>query len=154
MIGYAVPNAGPGFQDTIRLLYGYKPQERKVVGMEILQSRETPGLGDKIYKDAAFVANFEKLSIDPEIITVKKGRKSAPNEVDAIIGVWNSPARVTSLRSPREPSSLTRNFGTRNRLMPRVPAGAPAILAITRCNMFSVRSWSPDVIKIFSPLSL
>ena len=97
LIGYAVPNAGPGFQDTIRLLYGYLPQERKVVGMEILQSRETPGLGDKIYKDAAFVANFEKLSIDPEIITVKKGRKSAPNEVDAITGATISSKAVVQI---------------------------------------------------------
>lgn len=97
LIGYAVPNAGPGFQDTIRLLYGYLPQERKVVGMEILQSRETPGLGDKIYKDAAFVANFEKLSIDPEIVTVKKGRKSAPNEVDAITGATISSKAVVQI---------------------------------------------------------
>ncbi len=97
LIGYAVPNAGPGFQDTIRLLYGYLPQERKVVGMEILQSRETPGLGDKIYKDAAFVANFDELSIDPEIITVKKGRKSAPNEVDAITGATISSKAVVQI---------------------------------------------------------
>ncbi len=86
LVGFAIPGAGPGFQDTIRLLYGYLPEKRKVVGMEILESRETPGLGDKIYKDAAFVANFADLSIDPEIVTVKKGRKSAPNEVDAITG--------------------------------------------------------------------
>ena len=28
-VGYAVPAAGPGFQDTIALLYGYKPAERE-----------------------------------------------------------------------------------------------------------------------------
>ena len=48
-VGYAMPGAGPGFQDTIALLYGYLPRDKKVVGMEILESRETPGLGDKIY---------------------------------------------------------------------------------------------------------
>jgi len=97
LIGYAVPSAGPGFQDTIRLLYGYLPQERKVVGMEILQSRETPGLGDKIYKDAAFVANFSALSIDPEIVTVKKGARSALNEVDAITGATISSKAVVQI---------------------------------------------------------
>jgi electron transport complex protein RnfG len=97
LIGYAVPSAGPGFQDTIRLLYGYLPQDRKVVGMEILQSRETPGLGDKIYKDAAFVANFSALSIDPEIITVKKGAKTALNEVDAITGATISSKAVVQI---------------------------------------------------------
>ena len=45
-VGYAVPAAGPGFQDTIGLLYGYRPDEKLVVGMEVLESRETPGLGD------------------------------------------------------------------------------------------------------------
>ena len=97
LIGYAVPSAGPGFQDTIRLLYGYLPDARKVVGMEILQSRETPGLGDKIYKDAAFVANFRQLAIDPEIVTVKKGTKTALNEVDAITGATISSKAVVQI---------------------------------------------------------
>ncbi|NIM71650.1 MAG: FMN-binding protein, partial [Gammaproteobacteria bacterium] len=72
-VGYAMPGAGPGFQDTIALLYGYLPGDKQVVGMEILESRETPGLGDKIYKDADFVAEFSALSIEPEIVAVKKG---------------------------------------------------------------------------------
>lgn len=97
LIGYAVPSAGPGFQDTIRLLYGYLPVDRKVVGMEILASRETPGLGDKIYKDLAFVASFENLSIDPEIVTVKKGASAAPNEVDAITGATISSKAVVQI---------------------------------------------------------
>ena len=97
LVGYAIPNAGPGFQDTIRLLYGLLPQERKVVGMEILQSRETPGLGDKIYKDLSFVANFEALAIDPEIVTVKKGSRAAPNEVDAITGATISSKAVVQI---------------------------------------------------------
>ncbi|MES9869950.1 MAG: FMN-binding protein [Sedimenticola sp.] len=97
LIGYAIPNAGPGFQDTISVLYGYKPTERKVVGMWILDSRETPGLGDKIYKDAEFVANFDDLSADPEIKTVKKGTKSAPNEIDAITGATISAKAVARI---------------------------------------------------------
>lgn len=97
LVGYAIPSAGPGFQDTIRLLYGYRPDQRKVVGMEILESRETPGLGDKIYKDAAFVSNFDNLAVEPEIVTVKKGRKSAPNEVDAITGATISSKAVVRI---------------------------------------------------------
>jgi len=97
LVGYAIPGAGPGFQDIISLLYGYDPHQRKVTGMEILESRETPGLGDKIYKDAAFVANFDHLAIDPQIVTVKKGRKSAPNEVDAITGATISSKAVVRI---------------------------------------------------------
>mgnify|MGYP001123535629 CR=1 FL=1 len=97
LVGYAIPNAGPGFQDIISLLYGYLPDTRKVVGMEILESRETPGLGDKIYKDLEFVANFHDLAVDPEIVTVKKGQKAAPNEVDAITGATISAKAVVRI---------------------------------------------------------
>jgi len=97
LVGYAIPSAGPGFQDIISLLYGYLPESRKVVGMEILESRETPGLGDKIYKDLEFVANFHDLAVDPEIVTVKKGQKAAPNEVDAITGATISAKAVVRI---------------------------------------------------------
>ena len=96
-VGYAMPAAGPGFQDTIAILYGYKPQEERVVGMEVLESRETPGLGDKIYKDAEFVGAFRALSIVPEIVAVKKGTKSAPNEIDAITGATISSKAVVRI---------------------------------------------------------
>ena len=96
-VGYAIANGGPGFQDTIRVLYGYQPDGRKVVGMWILESRETPGLGDKIYKDAAFVANFDDLAIDPQIISVKKGTRTKPNEIDAITGVTISSKAVVRI---------------------------------------------------------
>lgn len=97
LVGYAIPGAGPGFQDTISLLYGYLPDQRKVVGMEILESRETPGLGDKIYKDAEFVASFGSLPVDPEIVAVKKGKKSSPNEIDAITGATISSKAVVRI---------------------------------------------------------
>ncbi len=96
-VGYAIPNGGPGFQDTITLLYGYLPDKQQVVGMEILESRETPGLGDKIYKDAEFVANFSHLSINPEIIAVKKGKKTLPNEIDTITGATISSKAVVRI---------------------------------------------------------
>jgi len=96
-VGYAMPAAGPGFQDTIAILYGYKPAEKIVVGMEVLESRETPGLGDKIYKDAVFVGGFSALSVEPEIIAVKKGTKSQPNEIDAITGATISSKAVVRI---------------------------------------------------------
>jgi len=96
-VGYAMPAAGPGFQDTIGILYGYKPGEKIVVGMEVLESRETPGLGDKIYKDAVFVGGFSALSVEPEIFAVKKGTKSRPNEIDAITGATISSKAVVRI---------------------------------------------------------
>jgi len=96
-MGYAMPAAGPGFQDTIAILYGYKPEQKIVVGMEVLESRETPGLGDKIYKDAVFVGGFSALSVEPEIVAVKKGTKSQPNEIDAITGATISSKAVVRI---------------------------------------------------------
>ncbi len=95
--GFAIPADGSGFQDTIRILYGYKPSQNSIVGMEVLESRETPGLGDKIYKDKDFHNNFLKLAVEPEIITVKKGAKHTSNEVEAITGATISSRAVVSI---------------------------------------------------------
>jgi electron transport complex protein RnfG len=96
-VGYAMPGAGPGFQDTIAILYGYKPAEKLVVGMEVLESRETPGLGDKIYKDMDFVDEFYALAVEPEIVAVKKGTKTADNHVDAITGATISSKAIVRI---------------------------------------------------------
>ena len=95
-LGFAIPAEGPGFQDTIKLIYGYDPARRRVVGMEVLESKETPGLGDKIYKDADFVANFRDLAIDPEVVLARKGRVGE-NEVDAISGATISSRAVVRI---------------------------------------------------------
>ena len=60
----------------------------------------------------------------------------------------------TPLRGPTLPSSLGRNLGTRNRLMPLVPLGASGRRARTRWTMFSVRSCSPAEMKILVPVIL
>ena len=65
--------------------------------MEVLESRETPGLGDKIYKDAEFVGGFSALSVEPEIVAVKKGTKSQPNEIDAITGATISSKAIVRI---------------------------------------------------------
>lgn len=75
LVGVAIEARGPGFQDTIRLLYGYAPDRRRVIGIFVLESRETPGLGDRIEFDPDFLRNFSDLSID-NIQFVKAGRSS------------------------------------------------------------------------------
>jgi electron transport complex protein RnfG len=63
LVGVAMEAQGQGFQDTIRLIYGYAPAKQQVIGMEVLESRETPGLGDKIITNPDFVANFAALDV-------------------------------------------------------------------------------------------
>lgn len=94
IVGWGVPGEGPGFQDIIALIYGYDPARKVIVGMEVLDSRETPGLGDKIAKDPHFLSNFEALAIDPQIVAVKPNEKANPNEVDTISGATISSKAV------------------------------------------------------------
>jgi len=96
-LGYAIPAQGVGFQDVIRLIFGFDPSKRHVVGMEILESKETPGLGDKIFKDAPFQENFRALEVSPEIVHVKHGTKSAAYEVDGITGATISGKAVVKI---------------------------------------------------------
>jgi electron transport complex protein RnfG len=112
VLGYAIPAEGPGFQDVIRLIYGFDPDRRRIVGMQVLESRETPGLGDRIYKDPDFAANFKDLAVEPAIRAVKKGTKSAPNEIDAITGATISSKSVVNILNAADEEWL-----------PRIPAG-------------------------------
>lgn len=93
--GVALETAATGYQDVIRILYGYDPGCQCVTGIKILKMAETPGLGDKIAKDPAFLANFEALEgrvngqgdgLEHAIVTVKHGSKNKPWQIDAISG--------------------------------------------------------------------
>lgn len=96
-IGYAIQGAGPGFQDTIHVLFGYLASHSNLSGMEIMDSRETPGLGDKIFKDMDFVGEFKNLPMITDIKAVKKGTKSKDNEIDAITGATISSKAVVKI---------------------------------------------------------
>ena len=96
LLGFAIPAQGAGFQDTIKLIYGYDAQKKRVVGMEVLESRETPGLGDKIIKDTHFVENFRDLAVEPEIVLVKE-TPDRNNQVDAISGATISSRAVVKI---------------------------------------------------------
>ncbi len=95
-VGYAIPAAGAGFQDTIRLIYGFDPTKERIVGMEVLESRETPGLGDRIYDDQQFHQQFLDLAVEPKVELVKEER-TAPNQVDAITGATISSTAVVKI---------------------------------------------------------
>lgn len=52
LVGFAIPAKEPGFQDPIEILFGFDARASRTLGLVILSSRETPGLGDKIQADA------------------------------------------------------------------------------------------------------
>ena len=61
------------------------------------------------------------------------------------------PAQATSFPSPGSPLAPGRSFGTRKRLMPLKPFGAPGVRASTRCTWFSHMSCSPAEMKLLVP---
>lgn len=95
--GVAIPGEESGYQDIISGLAGYHPDDKIIIGFKVLESKETPGLGDKIFLDEDFSTNFEKLSVEPEITVVKKGEKSADNQIEAITGATISSKAVGRL---------------------------------------------------------
>ena len=106
LVGIAIQAQGMGYQDVIRVLYGYDPTRETIIGMQVLASKETPGLGDKIEKDTAFLANFEALdvgltpdgrSLQHEIVAVKGGEKSQPWQIDGITGATISSKAIAAM---------------------------------------------------------
>ena len=55
--GYAIQVVEPGFADPITLLIGYDPARRELLGMKVLESKETPGIADKVVQPV-FTAQF------------------------------------------------------------------------------------------------
>ncbi len=58
--GYAFVAKGPGFQGTIGMMVGVDAKIQTLLGMQVLQQLETPGLGAKIAEDD-FQAQFADL---------------------------------------------------------------------------------------------
>ncbi len=87
LAGIAAEGAAKGYADTVRILYGYSPACQCITGFGLVASKETPGIGDKIVTDKAFLANFEALDVKlnaelsalaNEVKAVKHGSKASP----------------------------------------------------------------------------
>ncbi|HRI87520.1 MAG TPA: FMN-binding protein [Candidatus Hydrogenedentes bacterium] len=106
LMGIAIEAAGQGYQDVIRVLYGYAPATECSTGFTVIESKETPGLGDKIGLDPRFLANFQGLelrldesqrSLKNAIVAVKQNSKSNPWEIDGISGATVSSKAVARI---------------------------------------------------------
>ncbi len=95
LVGIAIETSGMGYQDKIRLLYGYSPDEQAIIGIRVLESRETPGLGDRVETDETYLSNFKSLDVrlnddrselSHAIEFVKPGLKAEPWQIDGITG--------------------------------------------------------------------
>ncbi len=101
--GVALPGSSQGYADIVKVLYGYSPEKEIIIGMTVLESKETPGLGDRVTKDPVFLENFTALDarladtgdgLAHDIVTVKHGAKENPWEIDGIAGATISSKTV------------------------------------------------------------
>ncbi|MHC4849246.1 MAG: FMN-binding protein [Planctomycetota bacterium] len=98
-VGFAIVGAEPGFQDFIRLIFGYDARSKRVLGMKVLESKETPGLGDKIEKDVEWVAKFKGL-LAP-LVGRKGGNAGGESGIDTITGATISSRAIIRIINNR-----------------------------------------------------
>jgi Na+-translocating ferredoxin:NAD+ oxidoreductase subunit G len=102
-VGVAIAGSGMGYQDTIRLVVGLDPRQGRLLGMRVVASRETPGLGSLIVDDADFVSGFSSvvLRFDGEgdllPLRVREQARHEHGEIDAISGATVSVRAVARI---------------------------------------------------------
>ena len=118
LVGVAVPASIMGYQDTIGMLFGYDPEQQRLTGFAVLQSRETPGLGSKIGTDPAFLASLNDLDVTLEDAKLKtrvalagRSAERRPHEVDGVTGATVSiaiggPEIATLTSGPSDASGI------------------------------------------------
>jgi len=108
LVGLAIEAQGMGYQDTIRLIYGYSFEAQAIIGIRVLESLETPGLGDRIETDEQFLRNFENLDVrvtasgdelEHTIEFVKPEQKNAAWQIDGISGATISSRATANMLS-------------------------------------------------------
>ena len=90
--GVAVTAREPGFQEELSLMIGFDPVSGTLIGIKVLEQKETPGLGDKIETDSAFGNQFPGRLAPLQRVKVKSG--ADPSEVQIITGATISSRAV------------------------------------------------------------
>ncbi len=95
LVGAVITGIGMGYADNIRVIFAYSFDLNAFTGFKILESKETPGLGDRVEVEPHFLASFDRLdaALTPDgdalanaIVTVKEGERVSPWQIDGITG--------------------------------------------------------------------
>lgn len=99
IVGVAFTSVGEGYGGNIKIMMGVD-RDGKVVGIEILDHLETPGLGANIDNDSfkdQFGGKYLKGSPESKLEVVKGGRPAKEHwEIQALTGATVSPEGVAS----------------------------------------------------------
>jgi electron transport complex protein RnfG len=99
-VGYALTHGEPGFADVVKVMFAYDSKQNRLLGMKVMENRETPGLGDKIVKDTVFVNGFRERAIPVRGVKAGEGKGGA-DEVDMITGATISSRAVIGVINHR-----------------------------------------------------
>jgi len=100
VVGYAVYAKGVGFQDVITLMFGLDKNMDTLFKLEILEQKETPGLGAKITEKDPFLRFWEDRNINQKIELAKPPKSKQElekNQVNAISGATISSESVIKI---------------------------------------------------------
>ncbi len=95
LLAYAFIASGQGYQGKIKMLVVVDSSFKKLEGIEVLESIETPGLGAKI-QEKRFKNQFNGLDVSSPIEYVQ-GSPDKDNQIAAITGATVSSRAVTNI---------------------------------------------------------
>ena len=93
-IGWVIPASSLGFADKIQLLVGVDYACSEIIGMRVIDQKETPGLGNLIVEDA-FTSQFNRKSTS-EPVEIVKIAPTKTSEVKAVTGATISSVTVAT----------------------------------------------------------
>jgi Na+-translocating ferredoxin:NAD+ oxidoreductase subunit G len=93
-VGWAVAADTMGYADKIKLLVGITADASRISGIAILDSKETPGLGEEMRKDD-FRNQFKDKPADKALSVVKTGA-TTDTEIDSLTGATITSKAVTN----------------------------------------------------------
>lgn len=106
-IGYAARVEATGYGGPIQLIVGISPELDRILGIAVVESVETPGLGARIQEED-FQSQFEGLSVDSPITAVKnEPAEPEENEIEAISGATISTNAVVNAVNSAVPEILS-----------------------------------------------
>lgn len=85
-----------GFWGPVSLIVGVDTEAMTIIGLEIVEEEETPGLGARI-TETAFRDQFRGKSLDKPIIVKIKGESPGANDVEAVTGASISSKAVEKI---------------------------------------------------------
>ncbi len=96
LLGYCSVGEGFGYQGKIKVLVCVDKDFKKILGIDIIEHSETPGLGAKITQKN-FRDQFKGLKTDIQIKVKKRKALLENNEIQAISGATISSESVTKI---------------------------------------------------------